>query len=72
MTTPTETPAMSPVVQIEKLHERLEKARQIVAEGRVHPVLNREGYYVVLASSGDGFYLVNATCECPDYGNKKP
>ena len=36
----------SPVRQIESLNTRLEKARVIVAEGRIFPVLNKDGHYV--------------------------
>jgi|GEM_PF-1786225 len=56
---------VSPVQQIESLYQRLEKARQLVANGKVHPVIGQEAHHVVQASKG-GFYLVNGTCTCPD------
>jgi len=57
---------VSPVTQIESLYKRLEKAREIVAGGKVHPVLNLDNHYAVESSKGDGFYLVNGVCSCPD------
>ena len=60
------TTTLSPVQQIEYLHQRLEKAREIVADGKVYPVLNQDGHYVVQASDGQGFYAVNAECCCQD------
>ena len=50
----------SPVQQIESLNSRLEMARQIVNEGRIFPVLNKEGDYVVWAVQENGFYVVSA------------
>lgn len=60
---------VSPVQQIEALAARLEKARQLVTEGKVHSVINQEGFYVVQSSKG-GFYLVNGSCNCPDAANR--
>ena len=60
MTTP------SIVSKIEALHERLERARTIVADGRVSPVLGLDEHFTVASSTGDGSYLVNGTCSCPD------
>ncbi len=58
---------MASVIQkIEALYQRLERARAIVAEGRIHPVLGKPDHYVVQSTKGDGFYLVNGTCICPD------
>lgn len=56
----------SVVDTIEALCERLQRARIIVAEGRVHPVLGATGHYIVESSTGRGFYLVNHDCTCPD------
>ncbi len=52
--------------QIEGLSQRLEKAIQIVDDGKVKPVKGMDGNYVVECSSSDGFYLVNGECTCPD------
>ena len=61
MTTQT---AISP---IEALNVRLEKARSIVSEGKVHPIVGMEGHYAVECSRMDGsMYLVNGTCTCVD------
>lgn len=54
----------SRVEQIESLNTRLEKARLIVSEGRIFPVLNREGDYVVRAVQENGFYVVSAEGCC--------
>ena len=55
---------VSPVAQIESLYKCLEKARQLVAEGKVHPVVGMDGHYVVLGTAG--YYMVNGVCTCPD------
>lgn len=60
MTTPTI------VDKIEALHERLERARIIVADGKVSPVLGMDEHFTIASSTGDGSYLVNAACTCPD------
>ncbi len=60
------TTSTKPIKQIEKLHERLERARQIVADGLVHPALNQENHYVVASSGNNGFYIVNGECVCMD------
>ena len=57
---------ISRIQQIDSLNTRLEKARQIVAEGRIFPVLNMAGHYVVQAPQGKGFYLVNSEGCCTD------
>ena len=56
----------SPVEQIESLNTRLEKARLIVSEGRIFPVINKESYYVVQAPQGKGFYFVSSDGCCND------
>ena len=56
---------ISPVAQIQELSKRLERARKIVGEGHVAPVLGKDGQYVVLACKG-GYYLVNGECTCRD------
>ena len=62
---------MSNVIEkIEALHCRLEKARQIVADSRVKPVLGMDEHYTVESSDGNGHYLVNSTCSCPDAANR--
>jgi predicted nucleic acid-binding Zn finger protein len=55
--------------QIKGLAERYERAREIVAAGRVAPVYGQDGVYVVLNGEGVA-YLVDVareTCTCPDY-----
>ncbi len=54
----------SPVRQIESLNTRLEKARVIVAEGRIFPVLNKEGHHVVWANQENGYYVVDTEGCC--------
>jgi hypothetical protein len=65
MTTTNGTPGISPVQQIEALHQRLVKAHEIVANGKVYPIVGLETHFAVQASTG-GFYLVNGECTCPD------
>jgi hypothetical protein len=59
---------MMTTAQIKGLAERYERAREIVAAGRVAPVYGQDGVYCVL--NGEGYaYLVNLTaetCTCPD------
>jgi hypothetical protein len=67
MTTTNGTPTISPVQQIESMYARLEKARPLYAEGKVHPIVGMEGHYAVECSRIDGgMYLVNRTCTCVD------
>ncbi len=62
---------MASVIQkIEALHCRLEKAREIVAEDKVKPVLGMPDHWTVEASAGAGHYLVNSNCSCPDAANR--
>ena len=62
---------MSNVIEkIEALHQRLEKARQIVTEGKVKPILGMPDHYTVESSTGEGHYLINSNCSCPDAQNR--
>ena len=62
---------MTSVIQkIEALHCRLERAREIVAQDKVRPVLGMDDHYTVESSAGTGHYLVNSTCSCPDAVNR--
>ena len=54
------------IEKIEALHQRLERAREIVAEGRVQAVLGMDEHYVIQSSTGQGYYMVNDSCTCPD------
>ncbi len=54
------------VDKIEALHERLERARVLVADDKVSPVLGLDEHFTVESSTGAGHYLVNATCSCWD------
>jgi|FaiFalFF_MnMetaG_3_1042247.scaffolds.fasta_scaffold04413_2 predicted nucleic acid-binding Zn finger protein len=60
---------MVKVQTIEALYRRLERARAIVAAGKILPVAGRDGYFCVLASDGKRVYLVQAgqSCTCPDF-----
>ena len=57
---------ISHIQQIETMNTRLEKARAVVAAGRVFPGLNRKDHYVVFAPQENGFYIVNAEGCCTD------
>ena len=62
---------MASVIQkIEALHCRLQKAKGIVADSRVKPVLGMPDHFVVESTTGEGHYLVNDTCSCPDAANR--
>ncbi len=54
------------IQQIEGMSKRLEKAKQLVAEGKTRLVLGIEFHYVVESTRGNGLYLVNEECTCPD------
>ena len=47
------------IQQIDNLTLSLERARWIVAKGRISAVLNREGHYVVGSDHQKGFYVPN-------------
>jgi hypothetical protein len=40
----------------------------LVAQDKVHPVVNLADHYIVEGTQG--FYLVNGTCECADATNR--
>ena len=56
---------ISAVTQIEELSKRLDRAREIVGQDRVAPVVGKDGQYVIQACRG-GYYLVNGECTCRD------
>jgi hypothetical protein len=68
MTTTSGTTTASPIAQIEALYVRLSKARTLVANGKVHPVVNMPSHYVVEGNAG--FYIVNGSCCCNDAANR--
>ena len=55
---------VSAVTQIEELSKRLNRAREIVGQDRVAPVVGKDGQYVVQTPTG--YYLVNGECTCRD------
>ena len=57
---------VSHIQQIETMNTRLEKARGLVAEGRVFPARNKKRQYVVFAPQEKRFYIVNAEGCCTD------
>ena len=58
---------VSPVAQIESLYKRLEKARELIRDGRVHPVAGLEDHFTVESARLDaGVFLVNSHCTCRD------
>ena len=61
---------VSVIKKIEALHCRLQKARGIVADSRVKPVLGMPDHFVLESTTGEGHYLVNDTCSCPDAVNR--
>jgi uncharacterized Zn finger protein len=56
---------------------RLEKAQALLAEGKVHPVLGKDGLFVVESQEGKWHYLVDLegeTCTCQGFslGRTRP
>jgi predicted nucleic acid-binding Zn finger protein len=64
----TSNPQINPIAQIRALHDRLARAEELVAEGKVHPVVNMADHYIVQGSQG--YYLINGSCTCPDFTNR--
>jgi hypothetical protein len=62
------TTNVSPITQIEALYDRLSRARELVAKGKVHPIYGMENYYIVEGSNAR--YRVNGSCNCPDATNR--
>ena len=58
------TPTCNPIARIDALFERLTKARQLVANGKVHPVYGMADHFIV--EGADDKYVVNGACVCPD------
>ncbi len=56
---------IAPVKQIEELSKRLDRARQLVAEGKVEAIVGDSNHYVA-RSDGGGLYMVNGKCTCKD------
>ena len=54
------------IEKIEALSQRLERAREIVADNKVKRVLGVDDHYTVESSTGTGTYLINGNCSCPD------
>jgi predicted nucleic acid-binding Zn finger protein len=60
---------MMTTAQIKGLAERYERAREILAAGRVAPVYGQSGVYCVINGEGCAYLvdLAAETCTCPDY-----
>ena len=56
--------------RIEAVHERLQRARELFAQGNVQPVIGMTDHCTVSSSEGKGTYLVNGECTCPDAGQR--
>jgi uncharacterized Zn finger protein len=53
------------------LMTRFEKAQRLLAEGKVHPVPGKPGFFVVKSQGKKTYYAVdlgNETCTCPSWG----
>jgi len=55
------------VERIEAAYKRLEKARKLVADGKVHKLIGDGEGYAVEGSDGSRVYYVNGSCGCEDY-----
>ena len=54
--------------------KRLERAREILAQGKLFQVAGAEEKFVVFSSAGNKLYLVDLaeeTCTCPDFRKRK-
>ncbi len=58
------------IEKIEALAQRLERARQLVAENKVSRVLGVDDHFTVESTTGTGSYLINGNCSCPDAKNR--
>ena len=56
----------SAIEKIEAMHDRLQKARGIVANQGVHVVLGIDSHFAIDSTAGNGQYLVNGKCSCSD------
>ncbi len=54
----------TPVLQIENVNTRLEKARKLTKKRRIFPVYNKEDHFVVRTDDGKGFFIVDAEGCC--------
>lgn len=57
---------MTTIKLIEGLSRRLDDAKAIIAEDRIHELSGSGGQYVVEGLKG-AMYLTNGKCSCPDY-----
>ena len=64
MSTTESTPQVSPIARIEALYQRLTRAKELVAQGKVSPVYGLPQYFFVEGQNTR--YLVNGSCNCPD------
>lgn len=68
MMTTTAKPRVTQIARIKALRDRLNKAEQLVKNGKVHSVVDMPSHWVVEGSRGH--YLVNESCPCPDFVNR--
>jgi predicted nucleic acid-binding Zn finger protein len=61
----TPSPKVSQISRIKALRDRLNKAEELVRDGKVHSVVDMLDHWVVEGSHGH--YLVNNNCSCPDF-----
>jgi hypothetical protein len=59
---------VSPVAKIEALCDRLTRARNLVADNKVHQVYGLVNHFIV--EGKEARYLVNGSCICPDAQNR--
>jgi predicted nucleic acid-binding Zn finger protein len=64
----TTKPQVTQIARVKALRDRLNKAEELVKEGRVHRVMHLPDHWVV--EGGKGHYLVNESCPCPDFVNR--
>ena len=54
------------IERIDGVHQRLERARQLLADGAVRPIKGLADHFTVDSTDGSQ-YLINSSCGCGDY-----
>jgi hypothetical protein len=64
------TSSIDPGLMRQALEVRLDRAQEYLDQGRVHPVANMPGHYIV--EGDNAWYVVNGTCNCEDAQYRQP
>ena len=58
---------MTVIQRIKAAYKRLERAKKLVADGKVHKLVGDGDGWAVESSDGSKVYYVNGACGCEDY-----